>query len=107
MKSPTAQKRTPANSTMKTIDSLILTSAIVLAPFARGAEPAAQADPASNAATSAQPGGTNSTAAPAPEAAATDSQAGTNMIRMNFRQASLDLVLSHLSEAAGFIINIK
>jgi len=32
---------------------------------------------------------------------------GTNDLRMNFQDASLDLVLKYLSEAAGFIINIK
>ncbi len=32
---------------------------------------------------------------------------GTNELRMNFRGASLDMVLNYLSEAAGFIINVK
>ena len=32
---------------------------------------------------------------------------GSNTLRMNFRGASLDMVLNHLSEAAGFIINVK
>jgi len=46
----------------------------------------------------------SSAAAPAPgEPALND----PNMLRMNFRGASLDMVLNYLSEAAGFIINIK
>src|SRR5258705_79919 len=32
---------------------------------------------------------------------------GTNGLRMNFRGASLETVLNYLSEAAGFIINVK
>jgi type II secretory pathway component GspD/PulD (secretin) len=32
---------------------------------------------------------------------------GTNGLRMNFRGASLEMVLNYLSEAAGFIINVK
>src|SRR5437016_1893474 len=35
------------------------------------------------------------------------SENGANLLRMNFRGASLDQVLNYLSEAAGFIINIK
>src|SRR5438132_5181993 len=35
------------------------------------------------------------------------SENGGNLLRMNFRGASLDQVLNYLSEAAGFIINIK
>jgi general secretion pathway protein D len=31
----------------------------------------------------------------------------TNLLLMNFRAASLDMVLNYISEAAGFIINIK
>src|SRR5204863_6195983 len=34
-------------------------------------------------------------------------QNGTNGLRMNFRGASLEMVLNHFSEAAGFIINVK
>lgn len=107
MISPTAKMQTPANPTMKTIQSLMLISAVALAPLARGAAPPAQADPASNTATAPESTGTNSIIAPATEGAAADSQTGTNLIRMNFRGASLDQVLSYLSEAAGFVINIK
>jgi len=32
---------------------------------------------------------------------------GTNGLRMNFRGASLEMVLNYLSEAAGFIINVR
>src|SRR5690349_16720863 len=32
---------------------------------------------------------------------------GTNSLHLNFRGASLETVLNYLSEAAGFIINIK
>ena len=39
---------------------------------------------------------------PEPSSAAND-----KFLRMNFREASLDQVLTYLSEAAGFIINIK
>ena len=38
---------------------------------------------------------------------AKDQNADTKLLRMNFREASLDQVLNYLSEAAGFIINIK
>jgi type II secretory pathway component GspD/PulD (secretin) len=37
----------------------------------------------------------------------TTSDLGTNMLRLSFRGASLDQVLSYFSEAAGFVINVK
>jgi len=45
----------------------------------------------------------SSSNAPAGEAAAN----GADTLRMNFRAASLDLVLDYLSKAAGFVINVK
>ncbi|HXU76570.1 MAG TPA: hypothetical protein VN794_08375, partial [Methylomirabilota bacterium] len=32
---------------------------------------------------------------------------GSQLLRMNFRGASLEMVLNYMSEAAGFIINVK
>ncbi|HSU55051.1 MAG TPA: secretin N-terminal domain-containing protein [Candidatus Dormibacteraeota bacterium] len=34
-------------------------------------------------------------------------EGGTNMLKLNFRGASLDQVLSYFSEAAGYVINVK
>jgi len=64
-------------------------------------EPAQKSNGQSTAPTVTLPGGVQSTNSSA--VAVTD----TNMLRMNFRDASLDLVLNYLSEAAGFIINVK
>jgi general secretion pathway protein D len=54
---------------------------------------------------------TNSTAAnPLAGAGAAEvkgTDLGTNSLRLNFRGASLDQVLSYFSEAAGFVINVK
>jgi len=46
---------------------------------------------------------------PTPKTAApkVPSENATNLLRMNFRGASLDQVLNYLSEASGFIINLK
>jgi len=38
---------------------------------------------------------------------AKNQNADTKLLRMNFREASLEQVLTYLSEAAGFIINVK
>jgi type II secretory pathway component GspD/PulD (secretin) len=46
---------------------------------------------------------TPSQTAPAPAADSSD----TNLVTMNFHGAPLDQVLTHLSETAGFIINVK
>src|SRR5439155_15356983 len=75
------------------------------------------------AATQASPAATSGLAPPSPKAGTTLTQAadtatvapasqpagenGASTLRMNFRGASLDMVLNHLSEAAGFIINVK
>ena len=81
---------------------------IILGMFAASSILAAAPDSAT--APKADPNATNS-AAPAeqatPASAAVTNDAGTNMLRMNFHAASLDMVLNYLSEAAGFIINIK
>src|SRR5258708_5659700 len=55
------------------------------------------------------PGGEDPQSAPAskPAVGKPSSENGTNLLRMHFRGASLDQVLNYLSEAAGFIINLK
>ena len=83
-------------------------------------QPTVQA--ATTEATPATPAPTNDLSTPANRAATLPAQTtesaaaasskaaggnGTNVLRMNFRGASLDLVLNYFSEAAGFIINLK
>jgi general secretion pathway protein D len=84
---------------MKQIPILILVASLGTAAFTRAAETgAAQTAPESAqqpaAADQAEPPKTQ----PGPDA---------KFLRMNFREASLDQVLTYLSEAAGFIINVK
>src|SRR5207244_13296374 len=40
-------------------------------------------------------------------APAAGNENGTNLLRLNFRGASLDMVMDYFSEAAGFVINKK
>jgi general secretion pathway protein D len=84
---------------MKRIPILILTASLsTVAPTW-----AAQTGAAQNAAETAQ----QSAAAEQAEAANSQPSADAKFLRMNFRDASLDQVLTYLSEAAGFIINVK
>jgi type II secretory pathway component GspD/PulD (secretin) len=101
---------------MTPIKSLAFILSVILALNLGAAEPPDQApSPTGTPPESAEKNGTatttatNSAAVAATEPAATtpSSDSGTNLIRMNFRGASLDMVLSYLSEAAGFIINVK
>jgi general secretion pathway protein D len=80
---------------MKPIPILILTASLSTAAFTWPAEAGA----AQNAPETAQPA--------AAEQAASQPSVDAKFLRMNFREASLDQVLTYLSEAAGFIINVK
>jgi general secretion pathway protein D len=84
---------------MKRIPILILTASLSTAAFSW----AAQTDAVQNAPESAQ----QTPAADHAEAANSQPSADAKFLRMNFREASLDQVLTYLSEAAGFIINVK
>lgn len=66
----------------------------------------AQGAPETNAAAAATAPATNQPVAQVETAGSTNALEN-GMLRMNFRGASLDLVLNYMSEAAGFIINIK
>jgi len=105
---------------MKSIQTIIVATALLSPAFMRAAEPAGPAanpeSPAGAAKVAVTSPEVNS---PKPKEEATkpaeraDASVvpyagnGTNGLRMNFRGASLEMVLSHLSEAAGFIINVK
>lgn len=79
---------------MKRIPILILMASLSMALSARAAEPGAvQNAPETISADQAEP--------------AKNQNADTKLLRMNFRDASLEQVLNYLSEAAGFIINVK
>src|SRR6267142_2305957 len=79
---------------MKRIQILILMASLSMAVSARAAEPGAgQNAPETTSADQAEP--------------AKNQNADTKLLRMNFRDASLEQVLNYLSEAAGFIINVK
>ena len=81
-------------------------------PEAQGETKAAVQAPAATTAPVA-PTSTNDVSTALPKSATeaplskTSNGNGTNELRMNFRGASLDMVLNYLSEAAGFIINVK
>jgi general secretion pathway protein D len=99
----------PGDKPMKNTLTLLATFACAAAALAAEPPPTPPAvDPANPPATLAV---TNSPdTAPVPQAAALP--AGTNangsqLLRMNFRGASLEMVLNYMSEAAGFIINVK
>jgi general secretion pathway protein D len=66
-----------------------------------GVQPAASANPGTNASTSAaSPESTLTAFVPPAQAVGTNS----NELRLNFRNAPLDMVLNYLSDAAGFVI---
>src|ERR1051325_3533124 len=78
---------------MKRIPIFLLMASHCAATFLRAAEPGPAATPAESAKVEAN----------------TDTSPTGNekFLRMNFREAPLDQVLTYLSEAAGFIINVK
>jgi general secretion pathway protein D len=98
---------------MKSIRNPILTAIILSAATVYGAESSVATNDAAGktGVVSAVVSSTNS--APDTEApSVTDETAkaaelGTNALRLNFRGASLDQVLSYFSEAAGFVINVR
>jgi general secretion pathway protein D len=63
--------------------------------------------PADAAAAAVAPAATNAAPAPAAETPAAPAARSDGLIMMNFRNASLDTVLNHLSDAAGYVINVK
>jgi len=83
---------------MKKIPILILTASLTTAASTWAAQNGAVQNAAETAAQ-----------APASEQAETanNQPADAKFLRMNFREASLDQVLTYLSEAAGFIVNVK
>lgn len=85
---------------MKRIHLLILTASLCALPSLLAAEPAAA--PAENKSETSQPA-----AQDAPDTEKSEASPDAKFLRMNFRDASLDQVLNYLSEAAGFIINVK
>jgi type II secretory pathway component GspD/PulD (secretin) len=114
------------NQTMKTIQTLILSAVVSTSMSLLAAAPASDppkadsnAQVAANTATATPPesaqksNGPLSSETTAPSATSKLSKSSappdndTNTLRMNFHAASLDLVLNHLSEAAGFVVNIK
>lgn len=92
---------------MKRIPIPILVASLCTAASLMAAEPATQADnqpqnralPQDTAPAAQQSGGA--------EPDKSEPAADAKFLRMNFRDASLDQVLTYLSEAAGFIINVK
>src|SRR5207237_1385475 len=113
---------------MKTIQSFIAVAALFTAGLLRAAEPnsasaskveASPPAPASVKAASAKEIQKPETPPKNVESLSTNAPLATNgvafaagpkdpnKLRMNFRDASLDLVLNYLSEAAGFVINIR
>src|SRR3954471_1274361 len=88
---------TTSTTHMKTYRTALGLCALFCAMHAPGAQAPAQSESATNLATA---------SAEVPQPAAT-SDTSTNLLRLNFRAASLDQVLSYFSEAAGYTINIK
>jgi general secretion pathway protein D len=87
---------------MKRIPTLILMAGVCASAWLLAAQPAAAA------AVSKSDGDQPATpAADQVEPAKGEADADAKFLRMNFRDASLDQVLNYLSEAAGFIINVK
>src|SRR5689334_2438871 len=84
---------------MKRILILLLTASLSTAASTW----AAQTGAVQNATESAQ----QSAAADQAESASGQPGSDAKLLRMNFREASLDQVLTYLSEAAGFIVNVK
>src|SRR5438445_5513648 len=81
---------------MKTVPALILAVTVSTASILAAEPPSAPGAKADAG-----------TAEAAPKPTPTTNHNDTNTLLMNFHGASLDLVLNHLSEAAGFVINIK
>src|SRR5258708_2843759 len=102
------------NNAEKTIALAVLSVGLSIHSFARPAEPPAT-KPAIEDADKPKPATDAPVAAPAqagenPAAAtATPAPATPNdgLLRLNFRSASLENVLNYMSEAAGYIINVK
>jgi general secretion pathway protein D len=78
---------------MKPIPILILMAGLIAPLSVRAAQSGADTGQQTPAADQAEP--------------ARNQNEDAKFLRMNFREASLDQVLSYLSEAAGFIINVK
>jgi type II secretory pathway component GspD/PulD (secretin) len=92
---------------MKTILIAILLASLANSAITLAADPPPAAGKAEADITTNQPVVVVATNAP-PETVATEVNGNeTNLLRMNFRGASLEMVLNYLSEAAGFIINVK
>ena len=92
---------------MKTILIAILLASLANGAITLAADPPPAAGKAEDDITTNQPVVVVATNAP-PETVATEVNGNeTNLLRMNFRGASLEMVLNYLSEAAGFIINVK
>ena len=88
---------------MKTLLSLIIAAPLAVSSVALAADtPPKDAPPAQPEASPAIPQVNKDSTLPT----ATNGN-GTNELRMNFRGASLDQVLTYFTEAAGFIINVK
>src|SRR6187402_3762868 len=88
---------------MKTLLSLIIAAPLAVSSVALAADtPPKDAPPAQPEASPAIPQANKDSVLPT----ATNGN-GTNELRMNFRGASLDQVLTYFTEAAGFIINVK
>jgi len=100
---------------MKTFRIILVVAVLSRPALLTAAEPAAGNADESKAATNlteqtnqlAAPQETPSAPTPKATVARLPSDNATNLLRMNFRGASLDQVLNYLSEAAGFIINLK
>src|SRR5262245_2468792 len=76
------------------VGTALMTFSLAAQPETNSPSASAKPDSATN--------GTKTAAAEAPAPANAD----TNLVTMNFRGASLDQVLDHLSKTAGFIINV-
>lgn len=100
---------------MKTIITLIFLTPLALSLAAQPDESPAQTSQKAAGQTQTNAAPVAASAVPAqkgdvPQAAsdgAVKNDLGPDMLRLNFRGASLEQVLSYLSEAAGYIINIK
>src|SRR5262249_18728689 len=97
-------RRKPMKSTFTLLTTLGLAAAAMAAEPPTNSAPA-EADRASNQPAAVAPA--NGTNAPAETVATGTNSNGSQLLRMNFRGASLEQVLNYLSEAAGFIINVK
>src|SRR5712671_6382268 len=87
--------------------TLTLLAALGYAAAVLAADPPAQATPPEADSTTNQPALITTTNSPVDAVAAGTNDNGSELLRMNFRGASLEMVLNYLSEAAGFIINLR